>query len=116
MSERTKEMVTLFQETMQLPRDNGELVFQAPWEGRVFAMAVLMTEKGMCPWTAFNGKFVEEISEAERLSPGEEMVSSYYKHWMQAFEKLLMEKNIVSPDQLQMRTDEFADGRRHHIC
>ncbi len=29
-----------------LPRKNGELVFAAPWEGRAFGLAVLLSEKG----------------------------------------------------------------------
>jgi hypothetical protein len=29
---------------LAVPRKNGELVFEAPWEGRVFGMAVAMSE------------------------------------------------------------------------
>ena len=31
--------------TEALPRKNGELVFQAPWEGRAFGLAVVLNEK-----------------------------------------------------------------------
>ena len=39
-----------------LPRKNGELVFNAPWEGRIFGMAVVLNEKGAYPWDAFRGQ------------------------------------------------------------
>ena len=30
-----------------LPRENGELVFQAPWEARAFGLAVALNEKDL---------------------------------------------------------------------
>ena len=36
-----------------LPRDNGELVFAAPWEGRALAFAVALVERLDLPWDAF---------------------------------------------------------------
>ncbi len=36
-----------------LPRDNGELVFEAPWQARALVIAVALTEKLGLPWDAF---------------------------------------------------------------
>ena len=36
-----------------LPRDNGELVFDAPWQGRVLGMAVGVVEPLGLAWDAF---------------------------------------------------------------
>ncbi|GGG06591.1 nitrile hydratase accessory protein [Paenibacillus abyssi] len=116
MSQDAKALISDIQESMKLPRDNGELVFKTPWEGRIFAMAVLMTEKGVYPWKSFNGKFAREIGEAERGQPEAEMVASYYHHWVKAFEKVLLEAEVLKSEQLETRTSEFQTGRRHHIC
>ncbi|WP_277467881.1 MULTISPECIES: nitrile hydratase accessory protein [unclassified Paenibacillus] len=116
MSEQSKALISSIQESMQLPRDNGELVFRTPWEGRAFAIAVLMTEKGVYPWKEFNGKFVEEIGGADRNNPERDGVSDYYQLWIQALEKMLLGNRVLTEEQLQTRTDEFATGERHHIC
>ena len=103
------------QHTMQLPRDNGELIFHSPWESRVFAMAVLLCENDAYAWTTFNEHFVKCIGEAEMHHPDREAVSAYYHHWRQALEQVLLEKEIVVKEQLQARANEFATGRRHHV-
>jgi hypothetical protein len=76
----------------------------------------MMTDKGIYPWRDFNSKFVNEIGDAEHSQPGTEMVSLYYQHWVQAFEKVLLETSVFTPEQLQTRTEEFASGKRLHVC
>ena len=103
------------QNAMKLPRDNGELMFHRPWESRVFAMAVLLCEKGKYSWKAFNEQFAQLIGDAEIHHPDQEAVSAYYHHWRQALEMVLLEKAILLEEQLQARTNEFATGQRHHV-
>lgn len=116
MSEDSKSLLSYIQESVNLPRQNGELVFQNPWESRVFAMAVLLFQKGIYPWKVFNGRFIEEIGEFEHQHPETDVVSTYYHHWMQAFEKVILEKGLLTEEQLKSRSDEFATGQRHHVC
>jgi len=47
-----------------LPRSNGELVFENPWEGRAFGVAVALTHAGRYQWRKFNNLFIEHISRA----------------------------------------------------
>jgi nitrile hydratase accessory protein len=103
------------QNAMQLPRDNGELIFHSPWESRVFAMAVLLCEKDEYAWKTFNEQFAQLIGDAEIHNPDQEAVSAYYHHWRQALETVLLEKAILLEEQLQARTNEFATGQRHHV-
>jgi len=100
---------------MKLPRDNGALMFNSPWESRVFAMAVLLCEKGAYAWNAFNEQFARYIGDAAMHHPDQEAVSAYYHHWRQALETVLLEKAILLEEQLQARTNEFATGQRHHV-
>ena len=103
------------QHAMPLPRDNGALIFHSPWESRVFAMAVLLCEKGAYAWTTFNAHFAKCIGEAERQHPDKEAVSAYYHRWMQALEQVILEKAILMEEELHTRANEFTTGQRHHV-
>lgn len=116
MSTEQKALVDDIEKNMKLPRENGELVFHNPWESRIFAMAVLLFEKGIYPWKTFNGEFAKGIGEVESQHPDTDVVSSYYRLWMEAFEKTLLEQNLLTQEQLKTRADEFATGQRHHVC
>ena len=59
-----------------LPRDNGELVFSAPWEARAFALAVALVDRLDLPWDAFRSRLIEQIA-AEPDRP-------YYESWAAA--------------------------------
>ena len=43
------------------PRRNGELVFDAPWQGRAFALCVAVLEQEGLGWAAFRRHLVLEI-------------------------------------------------------
>ena len=43
------------------PRRNGELVFDAPWEGRAFGMAVALLEREGLAWDDFRPHLVRAI-------------------------------------------------------
>jgi nitrile hydratase accessory protein len=89
-----------------VPRKNGELVFNAPWEGRVFGMAVALNEKGAYPWDAFRSQLVEKIAS----QPGE-----YYESWLAAFESLLLESGVVSAEELERRAAEYRSLERDPV-
>ncbi|MBP1154084.1 MULTISPECIES: nitrile hydratase accessory protein [unclassified Paenibacillus] len=96
-----------------LPRKNGELVFQEPWEGKIFAMAVALDKKGLYVWNDFRDKLAEEITKAEKNDPNHETEKYYYEHWQTALEKLLIEKKIVSEDQLKQLLHELKNCKDH---
>ena len=48
--------ITEMQGELALPRSNGELVFDAPWEGRAFGIAVALNESGAYEWGEFPGQ------------------------------------------------------------
>ena len=94
-----------------LPRKNGELVFEDAWEGRVFGLATAMHQGRHFDWEEFRGRLIEEIAHAD--AHGEE--SSYYERWLDAFERLLVEKGLVSREELTARLAEFESGRRDDV-
>jgi nitrile hydratase accessory protein len=87
-----------------LPRQNGELVFAAPWEGRVFGMAVALHHDAAYPWDEFRNRLIAEIARAE--AAGEP--STYYERWLAAFERLLLDRGLLDPAALDARTAEIA--------
>jgi nitrile hydratase accessory protein len=90
-----------------LPRKNGELVFQEPWEGKVFAMAVALHQNNIYPWDDFRDKLAGEIGAAEKRDPQHETEKYYYEHWTRALEKLLVEKEVVTEGQLAHIVEEL---------
>jgi len=75
--------------TAALPRRNGELAFEAPWEGRVFGMAIGVVESLGLPWSAFQSQLIAAIA-ADPDRP-------YYESWLVALESLVAEQGIASP-------------------
>jgi hypothetical protein len=57
------------------PRSNGELLFQRPWEGRAFGMAIALSKKGHYEWEDFRQGLIASIAEWEavgyQLKPGQ---------------------------------------------
>ena len=41
-----------------LPRKNGELVFDAAWEARVFGMTISMHERQLFAWNEFRDELI----------------------------------------------------------
>lgn len=99
------------EEASALPRRNGELVFEAPWEGRIFALAVALHERGLYPWDDFRRSLIAEIADAEAKG----VPSSYYERWLAAFENVLLAKGLLTKEPLDARTGEFASGQREDL-
>jgi nitrile hydratase accessory protein len=78
------------------PRDNGELVFTAPWEGRAFALAVALVERLELPWDAFRQRLMDAIAD----DPGR----PYYESWAAALETLVISLGLSTPDALDSAT------------
>jgi nitrile hydratase accessory protein len=99
--------------TAALPRQNGELVFNAPWESRVFGMAVALYEQGRYQrWDEFRERLIAEITAWERHHREREDPWNYYERWLAALERLLVDKGLLSKEEIELRTAEFASGTR----
>jgi nitrile hydratase accessory protein len=94
-----------------LPRKNGELVFDEAWEGRVFGMAVGLSELGRLDWEDFRQQLIAEIGEADR----EASPTAYYERWFTAFERLLDAKQMITQEELAARASEFESGARDDV-
>jgi len=104
-------VVAVMEGTAALPRKNGELVFDEPWQGRAFGMAVALHEGGVYDWEEFRRELIAQIATAE-ARPGPFV---YYEVWLATFEALLAAKGIVSRDEVDETTYQFEFGERDDV-
>jgi nitrile hydratase accessory protein len=100
-----------------LPRKNGELVFEAPWQARAFGIAIALAQQGRYPWDDFRRQLIASIAEAEHaaLAVDESAATRYYEQWLASLERVLQDRGLCSPDELERRTAEFASGARDEV-
>ena len=72
-----------------LPRDNGELVFESPWEARALAIAVALVDKLGLPWDAFRRRLMDEIAKDPQRA--------YYESWGAALESMIIDLELTTP-------------------
>ncbi|MEV0591156.1 nitrile hydratase accessory protein [Nonomuraea cavernae] len=91
------------------PRSNGELVFEAPWQGRVFGIAVALQERQAIGWNDFRDRLVQAITEGE--TGGE----AYYESWLKALDSILVDSDHIDAAELEQRTHDYLNGERDEI-
>jgi nitrile hydratase accessory protein len=79
-----------------LPRDNGELVFDAPWQARALAVAVALVERLDLPWDAFRHRLMAEIARDPQRP--------YYESWGSALESLVVDLDLATHAALDAAT------------
>ncbi|MYF18134.1 MAG: nitrile hydratase accessory protein, partial [Gemmatimonadetes bacterium] len=84
MTQKTDKNIATMETKNALPRENGELVFQAPWEARAFGLAVALNEQDLYEWREFSSQLASEIADAEQNNNP----SDYYARWVASLEEL----------------------------
>jgi len=86
----------------------AEHPFAEPWQAQVFAMAVMLNEKGVFTWSEW-----AEVFSAELAAAGSEDGSeNYYLHWMTALERIVSDKGLTGLDELTGRKQEWDVAAR----
>jgi nitrile hydratase accessory protein len=81
-------------EETPLPRDNGELVFEEPWQGRALSMGVVALKRSGASWTEFRHHLAAAIA-AHPRTQSESDATAYYTAWLDALEALLTERGVL---------------------
>ncbi|TMJ03264.1 MAG: nitrile hydratase subunit beta [Alphaproteobacteria bacterium] len=76
-----------------LPEPN-EPVFHAEWEKRAFALTLAMGMPG--GWNIDMSRFARE-----NRAPQEYLSMTYYQIWLAGLEKLMVERGLVSPEEIE---------------
>jgi nitrile hydratase accessory protein len=91
-----------------LPRQNGELVFSAPWESRAFGIAVALLGEGLYEWDEFRKGLIDQLAADENDDR-----AKYYECWLTALEQLLIDRGFVTAPEIKLRMAELAASPDH---
>ncbi|GAA3615684.1 hypothetical protein [Microlunatus ginsengisoli] len=84
------------------PRRNGELVFEAPWQSRVFGLCAAIVQ------TCFNGDrepFRRQLIAAIAAEPDR----PYWDSWTTALQQLVLNAGLLDQHAIEMRIDLATD-------
>jgi nitrile hydratase accessory protein len=98
-------------EERSLPRRNGELVFEAPWESRAFSVAVALADAGQFEWEDFRSRLIATIGGGDRGAVPAEW--NYYERWMEALTDLLLDRGLLSAVEIEQRMVHTAHAQAH---
>jgi nitrile hydratase accessory protein len=93
------------------PMANGEVVFDAPWQGRVFGMAHSLASAGVFEWNEFRDRLIVELARWDRDGVGP---FEYYEHFQRALEGLLADRGLVPVAELETRIGHLAARPHGH--
>jgi len=83
-----------------IEREEDEPYFHEEWEDDVFALLPLTMGQEL-----YN---IDEFRHAiERMEPAHYLDSSYYEHWLSAMETLLLEKGVLSEEELEAELERI---------
>ncbi|MDT5196828.1 MAG: hypothetical protein QOH20_3582, partial [Mycobacterium sp.] len=86
-----------------IPRDaDGAPAFEAPWQAQAFAMTLVLHERGLFTWNEWASTLATEISRAQAAGDPDDG-STYYRHWLAAIERLVVDKGVATSDHLDAR-------------
>lgn len=104
--------VAYMQGTAALPRKNGEIVFDAPWQSRAFGLAVGLSQAGLYPWAEFRDQLIASIARWE-AGGHPEAEWAYWERWLEALEVLLEEKGIAGDAEIDALMAQIAAIPEH---
>jgi nitrile hydratase accessory protein len=85
---------------IDVPRRNGELVFEAPWESRAFGMVAAYLEANELEWEHFRRHLIAAIAASGADTP-------YYESWTAALAAMLAADHVVNLNELEDRAARF---------
>jgi nitrile hydratase accessory protein len=96
-----------------LPRSNGELVFETPWQSRMFGAAVALQRRGVLDFEEFRAELIEEIQTWQRSHDPADEGWAYYERWQAALERVLAERGLVATTELDARVAALVRAWSH---
>ena|SRR5947209_4682091 len=88
------------------PRDNGEIVFDAPWQRRVFGLTMALCRSDAYEWQTFRQRLIRRIAEDE--------TRPYWRSWVAALEDLLVDTATLLPADLDARHRQLLQRPPRH--
>ena len=82
------------------PRANGEMVFEQPWQRRLFATTIALCQSGTIVYAEFRDRLIAEVADHP---------DAYWSSWQDALEGLLVHHHLCDPAQLSDRAKAFGE-------
>ena len=86
-------------------READEPVFHAEWERRAFAITLAMGYGAQ--WNIDLTRYARE-----QMPPADYLRSTYYEHWVFGLQKLLVDKGVLTRQEIEARMAEIARAER----
>jgi nitrile hydratase accessory protein len=97
-----------------IPRRNGELVFEAPWQARAFGLAMAVTSSDtVISWEEFRQTLIDEIGAWQEEHGVDADGFSYYERWLRALERALVSRGLLSDAELAGAAEAIAKASAH---
>jgi nitrile hydratase accessory protein len=104
------------------PRRNGELVFDEPWQSRMFGLTIALCEAGAIDWTTFRDRLIARIGEWDEAHGWRDGAAvdrppdpdhgddayRYWDHWQSAFVDVATAAGLVSAEEVAGLSAELA--------
>jgi nitrile hydratase accessory protein len=87
-----------------LPRVNGEPVFEAPWQGRVFGVTMMAVRELGLDWDEFRQRLIAALAE--------DPDRPYYDSWVDALESFLVQNGLADAGEIAARAAQSSAHRR----
>ncbi len=92
------------------PRDaGGQPVFAEPWQAQAFALAVKLQAAGHFTRTEWSATLGAEIKAAQARGDPDDG-TTYYRHWLAALRRLIAEKGLLAPPEIETRKAAWAEA------
>lgn len=95
-----------------LPRDADGPVFAEPWQAQAFAVVVELTDAGKITREEWADHLSAVLREAEARGEFDTGIR-YYRHWLTALERLIVEKNLAGWQDLEVESKAIRDNDHH---
>jgi nitrile hydratase accessory protein len=97
-----------------MPTEAQELVFNAPWEAKAFAIVNQLTTLEHCTWPEWTQYLSSAIAATEHAAPD---AVPYYEQWVMACEQLLADKGLLDAQAIDQKMQELVaekEAEHHH--
>jgi nitrile hydratase accessory protein len=92
-----------------IPPDREGPAFREPWEAQAFAMTLALYDRGLFSWPEWAATLASEISRAQAAGDPD-TGETYYRHWLNALERILKEKGVTTAETLASYRDAWKEA------
>ena len=91
------------------PMANGDVIFEQPWQSRVFGMARVLCEQHQFEWNEFRDCLITRISAWEKTPTGD---YHYFDHFFSALTDVISQKGLCTTEEINKKSVEL-NARPH---